>query len=251
MPRYFLHFSFNGSRYHGWQIQQNAYSVQEQIQKSLSVLFNQKIQAIGCGRTDTGVHAKSFYAHFDADKPPSKDFIYHLNCILPKDIAAYNLFTVSENANARFDALYRTYQYKIHTQKNPFYEGFSLFKRGKINVSAIQEVIPVLLGKKDFSCFSKSRTQVKNNFCEIHEASFKQIQEHEYIFEITANRFLRGMVRAIVGTLLNVSDRKLSANNVQEILFSKNRSNAGESVLPCGLYLTHIEYPKNLFLASH
>lgn len=250
MFRYFLKLSYDGTFFHGWQIQENAHSVQEEIQKALSILLKNETTCLGCGRTDTGVHARCFYAHFDApiQITSEKDFVYQLNALLSKHIAIHALIAVKKEAHARFDAVSRSYQYHIHLQRDPFLELRSYHRRDPLNVLKMKACFPLLLGEQDFSCFSKSRTQVKTNFCNITQLDLVQTDEYRYVFTISANRFLRGMVRAIVGTLLNVSSGKSSLKDIQCILDSKNRMLAGESVPPYALYLTDIQYPSDLFL---
>jgi tRNA pseudouridine38-40 synthase len=250
MPRYFLKLAFKGSNYHGWQIQANAISVQSVLDDALSTLLRDEIKSLGAGRTDTGVHAKEFYAHFDTQNVCvcDQNFIGRLNIFLPKDVVVYEIFPVPEKTHARFDAISRTYQYHIHLMKDPFLEGFSSFIYKPLNLSLMEEASHILLNYNDFKCFSKSRTQVKNFICEIKEVEWQQI-DHQLIFTIKANRFLRNMVRAIVGTLLEVGAGELSIKDFRNVIEKGNRSNAGESVPACGLYLTKIEYPKELFFS--
>ncbi len=247
MPRYFIHLSFDGTRYHGWQIQENAFSVQQQLNESLCKILQEEISTIGCGRTDTGVHATNFYVHFDSVlEEITENLIFKLNCVLPKDIAIYNITRVKEDAHARFDAFSRSYEYYLHTQKDPFKIGKSYYKRVKLDLDKMNEAAQLLLKHSDFTCFSKSRTQVKTNICTITNAVFEK-KDESYVFKITANRFLRGMVRAIVGTLLEVGEGKLSSQDFEQIILSKDRKKAGESVDPCGLYLTDVKYPSTIF----
>lgn len=250
MPRYFLKLAYNGTSFHGWQIQENAHSIQEEIQKSLGILLKKETTCIGCGRTDTGVHARCFYAHFDSAEviESKKNFIYQLNALLDKSIAIHDLFLVKNDAHARFDAISRTYQYHIHLKRDPFLELKSYHRRDPLHLGQIEQCFPLLLGTKDFSCFSKSRTQVKTNICDITALNMNKNDNDEYLFTITANRFLRGMVRAIVGTLLNISSGKKSIHDLQNMIDSKNRMLAGESVPPYALYLTDIIYPNEIFI---
>ncbi len=254
MNRYFIQLAFSGTKYHGWQIQKNAHSVQAELNKSIETVLREKIETMGCGRTDTGVHATQFFAHFDSViKPEEFDktkIIFKLNSILPKDIAVHNIFPVGSNANARFDAISRTYKYLVHYAKNPFFENRS-YQRGLIkHVEEMNRAAGQLLKVKDFSCFSKSHTQVKTNICRVYKAGWSpnpmMFNGSGLIFEIKADRFLRNMVRAIVGTLLQVGDGELSLGGFKKILESKNRSKAGISVPACGLYLTEVNYSEEL-----
>ena len=244
MSRYFLEFCFKGTNYSGWQVQKNAVSVQEKVDNALTILSGTKTQSTGCGRTDTGVHAKQFFAHFDCEKKiaDKKQFVYQLNAILPNDISAFELHEVDDDASARFDAIKRTYEYYLYRSKNPFLKEFATTMLFDVDVEKINKACSVLLAHDDFKCFSKSRTQVKHTICNIYEAKWEEkVGKHK--FTITANRFLRGMVRAIVGTLQRVGKEELSLNDFKKIIENKQRSAAGASVDACGLYLSRIEYP--------
>lgn len=242
--RHFILLSFDGTAYHGWQIQENAHTVQAELNKSLSILFQNDIQSLGCGRTDTGVHAKNFYVHFDAEIKEENypNFIHQLNCLLPFDIAVKSIHRVHPDAHVRFDATSRTYEYSIHDFKNPFLRNTSWFYPHKLDIDLMNELSNCLMLYQDFSCFSKSRTQTATNNCTITEAVWI-ISENNLIFRITANRFLRNMVRAIVGTLVEGGRGRLSKLQFEEILKSKNRSEAGPSVPAHGLSLVDIQYP--------
>ncbi len=246
MARYFIQLSYFGKHYHGWQVQENeACTVQQVVQDKLSILLQEKIDITGCGRTDTGVHAEDYFAHFDSVKEGLGDddkYLYRFNKILPEDIAIHKLFRVKDNAHARFDATSRTYQYRIHKNKNAFLSNFSLHRYGDLNIEAMNHAAALLLNTKDFTSFSKTNTQVKTNNCKVSEAFWFTAGEDKFIFKITADRFLRNMVRAIVGTLLEVGSNKLSPEEFKTIIESKNRSNAGLSVAAHGLYLTRVEY---------
>ena len=280
--RYFIELSFNGTNYHGWQVQENAISVQEILDKSLSTILREPIETTGCGRTDTRVHAKQFFAHFDMEgfmvdsswftdgvvvssswliegkkavtdgdhnsamnHEPStmnyNNFLRSLNSILPKDIAVKRIFPVTADAHARFDATLRTYEYRIHFDKNPFKNGYSWELRDKPDVCLMNTAAEIIKEYTDYSCFSKSNTQVKTNICRIENARWDSDAEG-IVFRISADRFLRNMVRAIVGTLLMVGKREIEPEAVRAIIESKNRSNAGMSVPACGLYLTEVRY---------
>jgi tRNA pseudouridine38-40 synthase len=247
--RYFIELSYDGTNYHGWQIQQNAVSVQEVLNKSLSIVLRQQIETLGCGRTDTGVHAKEFFAHFDFEsmdhEPWTMDetstILRSLNSILPKDIAIKKIFPVGAEVHARFDATLRSYEYHIHFNKDPFKNGYSWELRDKPDVDLMNKAAAIIMEHTDFSCFSKSNTQVKTNICKITNAEWI-VKDDGMVFHISADRFLRNMVRAIVGTLLMVGKHEIEPDAVHAIIESKNRSNAGMSVPAGGLYLTDVKY---------
>lgn len=223
-------------------MQPEAISVQEKLNDALSTIFRQKIEVVGAGRTDTGVHASQMFAHFDIESDMKEDIVFKLNSILPGDIAIYEVFLVDDEKHARFDAASRTYQYKIWLGRNPFLLDFSWqIHTLKPDVLKMNEAAKLLLEYEDFQCFSKVKTNVYTYNCTIFEAFWKQ-NDNELIFTITANRFLRNMVRAIVGTLIDVGFGKISTEDFRKIIESKNRSNAGLSVPAKGLYLTNIKY---------
>lgn len=244
MPRYFIRLSYKGTNYSGWQIQDNAVSVQEKLNSALSVLLNQDVTSIGCGRTDTGVHAKQFYAHFDCSEAlaDKTKIVYQLNAILPHDISIFEIIEVSPQAHARFDAISRSYEYFISSTKNPFTKEYSLHGHMNPSMNLMNEACKYLLQHKDFSAFSKSRTQVKTNICEIQSANWC-LRNDMLIFNISADRFLRGMVRALVGTMIEIGTGKLSPESIVDIINSKDRKEAGMSVPACGLFLSQIKYP--------
>ena len=270
--RYFIELSFDGARYHGWQIQKNAVSVQEVLNEKLSVILRQSIETTGCGRTDTGVHAKEFFAHFDAEGGESivhgpwsianslekanvsniaasmdygpwtmDNFLRSINSILPPNIAVKRIFPVAADAHARFDATMRTYEYHIHFNKDPFKNGYSWELRDRPDIDLMNKAAKIIMEYTDFSCFSKSNTQVKTNLCKIAKAEWT-VNGDGIVFTISADRFLRNMVRAIVGTLIMVGKKEIEPEAVRDIIESKNRSNAGTSVPACGLFLTKVEY---------
>ena len=243
--RYFIELAFNGSAYHGWQIQKNAISVQEVLNKALSTLLRQNIETVGCGRTDTGVHATQLYAHLDLNETKitnQEQFVRSLNAILPHNIAAKRMIEVANDAHARFDAALRSYEYHIHFYKNPFLDGFSWLLRDELDIDLMNEAAKILLDYRDFSCFSKSNTQTFTNNCMISKAEWVRTQDG-LVFHISADRFLRNMVRAIVGTLIRVGYKEMKPEELHHIIISQNRSNAGMSVPACGLYLTKVVYP--------
>ena len=241
--RYFLKLSFNGKNYHGWQIQQNAHAVQAELDNALSVLLKEEINTTGCGRTDTGVHAKIFYAHFDvqAEIENSGYFRHHINCLLPHDIAVHNLISVDPRAHARFDAVSRTYEYMMYRDKDPFLQEQAYFFPYPLDIEKMNHACAILKEYEDYSCFSKSRTQVKTNLCKIEEAYWRE-DNGQIIFRITANRFLRNMVRAIVGTMAEIGENKTDENKFRDIIEGKSRSEAGFSVPAHGLYLVDVRY---------
>jgi len=246
MNRYLLKLAYNGSRYHGWQIQDNAHSVQAEISDKLSVLLKGDISLVGCGRTDTGVHAKEFYAHFDfADLEWNfMDLIYKLNSFLPSDIVIYDLISVDDSFNSRFSALSRTYKYYISTVKDPFSEKVSYFFNGDLNIDDMNAACKYLLHYTDFTSFSKLHTQTATNDCKIETAYFKETNDN-LVFTITADRFLRNMVRAIMGTLLEIGKGRLSIEDMPKIIEAKDRGKAGFSVPAHGLFLEVVKYPDN------
>lgn len=247
--RYFLDLAYKGTNYHGWQYQPNAISIQEIVTKALSTILRTKIEIVGAGRTDTGVHAQQIMAHFDYENVILKpNFLYNLNAILPNDIVVNNIFKVKINAHARFDAVKRSYEYKILLGRNPFFidTTWQLINK-KLNVAKMNEASEILLTYTNFKSFSRSKTDVKTFDCKIYEAVWTQ-EGKWLIFKISADRFLRNMVRAIVGTLLAVGEEKISIDCFKKIIESKNRAKAGASAPPQGLFLTEIKYPKSIFL---
>ena len=248
MPRYFLKLAYNGTIYHGWQIQDNAPSVQETINKAISIQIGSKINLSGCGRTDTGVHAREFYAHFDLEKSidDREKFVFKLNSFLPSDIVLFDLIPVQAEANTRFDAVSRTYEYQITRRKDPFRNDLAFTHFGNLEIDAMNNAAEILQEYTDFTSFSKLHTQVKTNNCKIMDASWKQ-EDDLLVFTITADRFLRNMVRAIVGTLLEIGKGKATIEDIRNIILAKDRSKAGFSVPAQGLFLTKIQYPETIF----
>lgn len=242
--RVFLKLSYKGTNFFGWQIQPEQYSVQEAIELELSRLNGEKeVKIVGCGRTDTGVHASEFFAHVDLPfEIDPKQLIFKLNNMLPSDIAIHEVIPVSDEAHARFDATSRTYHYFIHRQKDVFIHETSWYRPQELDMDSMNRACLLLQNHKDFECFSKVKTDVTNFECNITHAAWIR-SDRGYIFTITANRFLRNMVRAIVGTLIGVGEGKLSLEEFQAILDSKNRSEAGQSVPAKGLFLASIRYP--------
>ncbi|KDN56098.1 tRNA pseudouridine(38-40) synthase TruA [Flavobacterium seoulense] len=241
--RYFIKLAYNGTSYHGWQIQPNAASVQETLNKAFSVLLNAEISLMGAGRTDTGVHAREMYAHFDFETPfDIPKLIHKLNSYLPKDIVIYGIFAVADDAHCRFDATKRTYEYHINTFKDAFLQDQSWYFIQDLDIDLMNEAAKLLFNHTNFQSFSKVNTDVNTFDCTIFEAYWKE-ESNKLIFTISANRFLRNMVRSIVGTLVNIGLHKITLADFNAIIESKSRDKAGFSVPAHGLYLTKIEYP--------
>ena len=246
--RYFLELAYKGTVYHGWQIQKNALSVQEVVQSAISVLLGNHTPILGSGRTDTGVHGRQQFIHFDADEIGDKaSLLKKLNGMLPQDIAAYEIREVQSDANVRFSAKWRSYEYRISLRKNPFEQDLSWFCYYSLDMVRMNEAAELLLRYTDYECFSRVKTEVNHFECKIKEAYWEQIGQH-LIFHITANRFLRGMVRTIVGTLILVGREKLDLEGFRAIILSKKRINAGSSAPAQGLFLTKVVYPESIFI---
>ena len=244
--RYFLKLAFDGTRYNGWQVQKNAHSVQAEVNKALSTLLREEINTTGAGRTDTGVHAQLFFAHFDSsatmDQTDCEQLAYKLNHLLPADIAINGLYPVHQDAHARFDAVSRTYHYIICTQKDPFMTGRAWLIEQPLDLTSMQLAADHLLQHHDFSSFAKANSQTKTNRCVVQQA-FWHTEGNVVKFVISADRFLRNMVRAITGTLVDVGLGKLSPEDFDQIITAKDRRKAGYSAPGHGLYLINIEYP--------
>lgn len=249
LTRYFIELSYDGSAYHGWQRQPNAISVQQVLEEALSRLARNSISLLGAGRTDTGVHALQMYAHFDVSQKISntKELIFHLNSFLKDDISIKGIREVQPNANARFDATARYYEYHISTAKDPFHSQFHYYLKNQPDIDMMNEAAKTLLLHQDFQCFSKTNTDVKTFLCKIKKAVWKQ-EGSSLIFYISSNRFLRNMVRSIVGTLLEVGYKKRKVEDMDDLIKSKDRCQAGFSVPAHGLYLSRIDYPQNIFI---
>lgn len=249
--RYFLNISYKGTNYHGWQTQDNAINtIQAVCDAGLTRVLKHPVFLLGCGRTDTGVHAREFFAHFDSQTSlleDKKNWLYKFNSVLPFDIAINDILAVKDKANARFDAISRTYIYIISTKKDPFMLDYALFFPHPLDIDKMNEAAAKLKHFKEFSSFKRSQTQNKTDNCTIKHAEWKK-KDNQLIFTITADRFLRNMVRAIVGTMLNVGTGKCTVEEFCRIIESKNRSRAGASVLASGLYLSKVEYPKDVFI---
>ena len=244
MQRYFIELSYNGSSFHGWQIQPNAHSIQEEIESKLSRLHsNTPIKVVGCGRTDTGVHAHHYILHVDIPEVSDTDqFIMKLNRMLPNSIAISKVYAVSDDQHARFSATARTYRYFIHTKKDPFRAATSWYMNQGLDISKMNEAAKHLMGRQDFTSLSKLHTDAKTNMCDVRVAKWVEEDESSIYFEIQADRFLRNMVRATVGTLIDVGLGKLEPADIPTILAAMDRQAASTSVPAHGLYLWKIEY---------
>ena len=244
MKRYFIETAYKGTNYHGYQIQKNKLSVQERIEKAISTVLNTPIVTKGSSRTDAGVHARQNFAHFDTDIELPEDFLYRINTLFPHDIVVKRIIPVNEEQHARFSATSRSYEYYIHYEKDPFLEEFSYrYFLGKPDIEKMNQAAKYLLKYEDFSCFCKAKTDVKTKICDIRYAKWEIAEDEKMVFYISADRFLRGMVRAVVGTLLRVGTGKYTIQEFEDIIKSKNRSRADFSPPPQGLFLTRVEYP--------
>lgn len=244
MHRHFVQLCFKGTRYHGWQIQPNAISIQEVLENAFSILLQERIGVVGAGRTDTGVHASFYVLHFDTANEISnfQKLIYRLNSILPSDIAIRNIWEVPPDAHARFSALSRTYKYFITLEKDPFVTNTHFYLRLTPDVDKMNEAARLLMNYTDFTSFCRLHSDVKTNLCEISRAQWEK-ENNRLVFTIKADRFLRNMVRAIVGTLLDVGKGKISLEDLQRIIEIQNRGAAGTSAPAHGLFLADVEYP--------
>jgi len=251
MQRFFLQLSYDGTNFHGWQTQPNAITIQQEIEKSLSLLLQKKVSITGCGRTDSGVHARNFYAHFDVEDNDinliTKKIPFSINKILPPEIAIENLIPTTPDANARFDAISRTYKYYVALKKRAIGKDYCTTLYGDIDFELMNKAAIKLFDYSDFTSFSKLHTQTFTNNCKITEANWKQ-ENDLWVFTIKADRFLRNMVRAIVGTLLEVGRKKITIDDFCEIIKEKNRNSAGTSVPAKALFLEDIEYSEGVFL---
>lgn len=241
--RYFITFSYDGTAYHGWQIQPHCLSVQEELQRAMSTLLRNPMEVIGAGRTDTGVHARKMVAHFDYDEEVDcPQLVYKLNKLLPRDIAVQQVEPVAEDMHARFSAKSRTYHYYVHMGKNPFLRSYSWQVYGNIDFELMNQAASVLMEYKDFTSFSKVNTDTKTNDCTITEAHWDRVEEDQWCFTITANRFLRNMVRAIVGTLMEVGRGRMTIEQLRRVIDAKDRCCAGDSVPGNALFLVQVKY---------
>ena len=252
MGRFFIHLAYNGVGYNGWQTQPGLPTVQQTLERALSTLLRQPVAVVGCGRTDTGVHASDFYVHFDAVEGVvvrEAELVFKLNSFLPPDIVIYGIFPVAPNAHARFDAVARTYQYHVSDRRLPFRQGQYCRIYYRPDLGKMNEAARLLMEYDDFTSFAKLHTQVKTNICHLTEARWDEVGE-EWVFTIRSNRFLRNMVRSVTGTLLDVGRGKLTLDGLREIIEKKDRCAAGVSMPACGLFLTKVEYPYELIAGS-
>ena len=249
--RYVIHLAYNGANYCGWQTQPELPTVQLTLEQALSTLLRAPIAVVGCGRTDTGVHASDFYAHFDYpcnDACPVEQLVFKLNNYLPPDIAIFDIFSVVDNFHARFSALSRTYQYHVSDLRMPFAQGLYSRVFFKPDIELMNEAAKVLMEYDDFTSFAKLHTDNKTNICHLTDAHWDLVRDsrhptdYEWVFTIKSNRFLRNMVRSVTGTLLDVGRGKLSIEGLRTIIEKKNRCAAGVSMPAQGLFLTHVEY---------
>lgn len=241
--RYFITFSYDGTAYHGWQIQPHSVTVQEELQKALSTLMRKPMEVVGAGRTDTGVHARKMIAHFDHDEVQDcSQLVYKLNKLLPRDIAVQHVEPVADDMHARFSAKSRTYHYYVHLDKNPFLRSYSWQVYGNPDFELMNRAARVLMEYKDFTSFSKVNTDTKTNDCTITEARWDRVGEDQWRFTVTANRFLRNMVRAIVGTLMEVGRRRMTIEQLRSVIEAKDRCRAGDSVPGNALFLVEVLY---------
>jgi tRNA pseudouridine38-40 synthase len=251
--RYFLCLSFNGESFHGWQSQHNAPSIQSTLRDALTVILREPVEVTGAGRTDAGVHARGFYAHFDHAAELSiserSELIYHLNGFLPDAISIQEILPVKGDAHARFSACSRTYQYFITKKKDPFQQSFSWYYPGKLDVDLMNRGAEILKNNLDFTSFAKLPKETKSNICHLEYAKWEE-KEHLLIFTITADRFLRNMVRAVVGTMIELGRGKIDLEDLSRIILSKDRRTAGYSVPANGLFLDTINYPEEIFLET-
>lgn len=245
--RYFIYLSYKGTAYHGWQIQPNGVSVQEVLAGALSTILRCETEIVGAGRTDTGVHARLMVAHFDASSKLPVNIISRLNSLLPNDIAVSDIKAVKPDAHARFDAVSRRYEYVITTTKNVFEQEFAA-RVTELDVEKMNQAAALLKNYTDFTSFSKLHTDVKTNNCKIYHAQWSEVDDSKWIFSIEADRFLRNMVRAVVGTLFEVGKGKLSLEEFKHVIEAKDRCKAGSSVPAKGLFLVDIQYPEEIFI---
>lgn len=244
VPRYFVELAYKGSAYHGWQIQPNALSVQECLNKALSTITRQPIETTGCGRTDTGVHASIFFAHVDLSNPieSTSQLVFQLNAVLPPDVRIRALHPVEDHAHARFDATLRSYGYYIFRKPGPFLQGLGWYFNRPLDLEAMNEAAQLCISYTDFASFGKSGGQQHTTLCRVTECHWEAMG-NSLLFTVSANRFLRGMVRAMVGTLIEVGEHKMSIDDFGNLLQQGNRTLAGESVPAEGLFLEEVRYP--------
>lgn len=251
IKRYFLHLAYDGTNYHGWQIQLNDHSVQQEIKNGLEKILNIPINLIGCGRTDSGVHAKQFYAHFDSTKPMPDKFIIKINSVLPRTIAIYDIIEVPRFANARFDAYERGYEYFVHTKKNPFVREYSYeFPHHHLNWDLIQEATQLLIQYKEFKPLVKSDGERSKYTCDVKSAGWEQVSEFQWKFSIRSNRFLYNMIRRIVGTMILIGRGQLTIEEFKRVMDEQSEFKIVKLAPPNGLHLCSVLYPKEILDGS-
>ena len=249
--RFFIRFAYDGTAFHGSQRQPNGVTVQETMEQALTMIFREDMPLTFAGRTDAGVHAREMYAHFDINDNQSSivnNLKFRLNGILPDSIAIYDILRVTDDAHARFSAKRRTYEYHVIDHKDPFLLPYATRLRTPIDFVAMNEAARHLIGRQDFASFCRTHTDVKTTICDLTQAEWKELGNGHAVFTISADRFLRNMVRAVVGTLFQVGIGKITKEQFAEVIAQHNRCSAGDSAPAQGLYLTHIEYPKEIFL---
>lgn len=249
--RYFIYLEFDGTAYSGWQIQPHSPSVQQTLEESLFLFLREKVSVTGAGRTDAGVHAQEMVAHFDLESPQDPSWMKNkLNGILPPDIAVHDIVPVKLDAHARFDAVSRTYKYYVSLEKSAFHREYSWYLVNEPDFNLMNRAAELLLSTVDFTSFSKLHTDTKTNDCRVTLAEWSRLDDGRWVFTITADRFLRNMVRAIVGTLMEVGRGRMDIDGFRDVIQSKDRCSAGDSAPAQGLFLHKIEYPENLFLTQ-
>jgi tRNA pseudouridine38-40 synthase len=252
VQRYFIYLAYDGTDYHGWQVQPNGTSIQQCLTDALSICLQDDVPIFGAGRTDTGVHAKLMVAHFDTEKEiDCLSLTKKLNGILPADISIYRILPVTQEAHARFSALSRTYKYYISFEKNPFKNKYSWQLHFPLDMALMNKAASLLLSCTDFTSFCKLHSDNKTNICHVKEAAWTKCGDNEWVFTITADRFLRNMVRAIVGTLIDVGRGKMNIDDFQNIITLRNRCKAGSSAPSSGLFLYDIAYPDNIIISDN
>ncbi len=245
--RYFLELAFNGAKYSGWQIQRNSPTIQETLQDSIGTILQEETKLIGCGRTDARVHAKEFYAHFDTDHTLDNNFAEKANRILPRDIWVKNLLRpTSPKAHARFDAYHRTYEYWLCTNRNPFYLDLATYYFHHVDLDRMNQASGYLKKYEDYETFSKINPNLKHYKCQVYDAWWEEVDDHLFKFTISANRFVRSMVRLIVATLIRVGNGRMNIAEFEDILAARDRSLSADAAPPDGLYLSQVLYPNGL-----
>lgn len=242
LQRYFLEIAYKGTEFHGWQVQPGVVTVQSEFERSISTVLGKTTSVVGCGRTDTGVHAKQFFLHFEHEDLLDEQLVRSLNGVLHKDVAVKRIIPVSLEDHARFSATQRAYEYRVHLGKDPFKTGRSLMVYHKLDVEKMNKAAELLLGRQEFTSFCRTGSDVKTHFCDVRRAEWN-VGNGCYIFYISADRFLRNMVRAVVGTLMDVGAGRMSVDGFQAVIDAKDRRKASKSALACGLFLTEVQYP--------